>query len=70
MGDIEAAVNDGVLDPEEGRDLVDEIAGIARQLASEALDEAIAQNGDPGEISDAQDCLIEFKVGHQFLKIH
>ena len=38
---------------------MDQLAGIARQVATDALDEAIAQSGDPGEINDAQQALNE-----------
>ena len=59
VGDLEAAVG---LDPTVDSDLIDlmdELAGIAQQLATEALDEAIAQGGDPGDINDAQQALAD-----------
>ena len=59
MGELEAAVSDGLLDLEQGRQLMDQLAGIARQLAENALAEAISQGGDPQEINDAQQALAE-----------
>ena len=59
VGDLEAAVKDGLLDPTQGIQLMDQFAGIAQQIAADALDEAIAQGGDPGEINDAQQALDE-----------
>jgi len=59
IGDLEAAVNEG-LDPVLGAQLMDALTGIARQLAVDAIDEAIADPGsDPGEISDAQQSLAD-----------
>ena len=43
VGDIEAAVEDGLLDPVLGTQLMDQLAGIANQLATGAMDQAIAQ---------------------------
>ena len=59
VGDLEATVNDGLLDFAQGSDLMDQLAGVARQLASDALDFAIDQGGDPSEINDAQQALDE-----------
>ena len=36
---------------------MDQLAGIPRQLAVTAIDEAITQGSDPGEINDAQQAL-------------
>lgn len=47
----EAAVNDGLLDPDQGTQLMDQLAGIARQIAVDALDQAIAQGGNPAVIA-------------------
>ena len=52
VGDLEAAVKDGLLDPVEGTQLMDEFTAIARQLVVEALNQAIASNGDQDEIND------------------
>ena len=54
MADLEAAINDELLDP-----LMDQLAGIARQVAQEALDQAIAQGGDPDKINEAEQELAE-----------
>ncbi len=59
VGDLEAAVNDGLLDPVEGAQCMDQLAGIARQLAVNALDEAIARAGDVTVIADAQQFLAD-----------
>ena len=59
VGDLEAAVNDGLIDFAQGTDLMDQLAGVARQLAADALDFAIDQGGDPSEINDAQEALDE-----------
>ncbi len=53
VGDLEAAVKDGLLDLTEGRDLMDLYAGIARQLAVNAINEAIAHEGDQDTIDEA-----------------
>lgn len=58
VGDLEAAVNEG-LDPAQGTQLMDQLAGTARQLAVEALDQANAQGGDPVKINEAQQKLAE-----------
>lgn len=62
VGDLEAAVSDGLLDPVQGTQLMDEFAAIARQLAVDALDQAIASGGDPGPINEAQQALAEGDV--------
>ena len=59
VGDLEAAVNDGLLDPVEGAQCMDQLAGIARQLAVNALDEAITRAGDVTVIADAQQFLAD-----------
>ncbi len=56
VGDLEAAANDG-LDSDEGAQLMDELAGIARQMAVNARNEAMARAGDPSAIADAQQYL-------------
>ena len=59
VGDIEAAVNEG-LDETTGINLMDNLAGVARQIAQEAIDIAIATPGsDSGEIADAQQFLAD-----------
>ena len=59
VGDLEAAVNDGLLDPAQGTQLMDELAGVARQLAIDAVGQAIARGGDPTVIADAEQALAE-----------
>jgi YVTN family beta-propeller protein len=57
VGDLEAAVDDGLLDEAQGTQLMNELAGIARLLAVSSLEEAIALGGDPDVINDAQQAL-------------
>ena len=54
VGEIEAAVKDGLLNSGEGTQLMDQLAGIARNIAAGAVDQAIAGGGDPSKIDDAQ----------------
>jgi len=59
IGDIEAAINEG-LDPVVGAELMDDLAGITRQLAEDAIDEADATLGsDADKIVTANDKLAE-----------
>ena len=58
VGDLEAAVNEG-LDAAQGAGLMDDLAGVARQLAAEALAQAIALGGDPDVIADAKESFDE-----------
>lgn len=57
VGDLEAAVKDGLLDAEQGISLMDDLACVAKQLADNALGQAIADGGDPEKISEARDCV-------------
>ncbi len=50
---MDAAVNEG-LDPTQGGLLMDQLTGSVRQLAVDAIDQAIAQGGDLAEINQAQ----------------
>ena len=59
VGDLEAAVNDGLLDPDEGARLMNRLAGIARRMAVNAWNEAMARTGDPSAMADAQQYLAE-----------
>jgi len=59
VGKLEAAVKDGLLDAEQGIQLMDDLSATAKQLADTALDQAIAQGGDPDVINDAQQSLLE-----------
>ena len=58
VGDIEAAVKDGLVNLDQGIACMDELAGINRQLAREAIDEALAVSGDPVKINEAQESLL------------
>ena len=57
VGDLEVAVNLGLLDPSEGTAIMNQLAGVARQLAAQAIADAVAQGGDPVVINDAQQSL-------------
>jgi len=59
IGDIQAAVDSGELGESEGNDLMDQLAGVAKQLASEAIDKAIDAGGDSEKISDAEQLRID-----------
>ena len=58
VGSICDAVVEEGLDPVQGTQLMDKLAGIARQLAVEAIDEAIAAGGDQDAIDEAEVSLI------------
>jgi len=62
VGDIQATVDDGLLDSVTGNQFMDDLAGAARALAVEAIDDAIARSGDPSKISDAQTALADGDV--------
>jgi len=53
IGDIEAAINEG-LDPVVANELMDNLAGIAKQLAEDAIDQADAAGGDSVKIEEAE----------------
>ena len=57
VGDLESAVQDGLLTPGQGTRIMDALTEVARQLAVGALLVATAQGGDPSDISDAQQSL-------------
>ena len=57
VGDLEAAVGSGLLAFTPGTDLMDDLAAIAREIAAEAVAEAIAQGGNPEVIAAAQQAL-------------
>ncbi len=59
VGDVEAARDDGLYSAEVLNQCMDRLAGIARQLAVSAIDEAIARGGDPSAIADAQQSLAD-----------
>ena len=56
VGDLCAAVKDGLLDPDLGTQLMDELAGLARGLAVVAINQAIAQGAD---VDSAQQALAD-----------
>ena len=58
VGSICDAVLDEGLDPVQGVALMDKKAGIARRLAADAIDEAIAVGGDAGEIQEAMEFMV------------
>jgi hypothetical protein len=58
VGDLEAAVKDGLL-AADGTALMNQIAGAARLVADQAIEEAIAGGGDAGKITEAQQALAE-----------
>jgi YVTN family beta-propeller protein len=69
VGDLEAAVKDELLDAEQGMQLMDQLAGIARLLAVDAIDQANADpQSDPDSISEAEqyladgDLLVEYEA--------
>jgi tetratricopeptide (TPR) repeat protein len=53
---LKKAIKKG-LDPAKGTEFMDQLAEIPRQIAVEALNEAIAQGGRPKKINDAQKAL-------------
>ncbi|MCK5547821.1 MAG: RHS repeat-associated core domain-containing protein, partial [Thermoplasmata archaeon] len=59
VGDIIAAVDDGLLDSSQGIALMDQLACIARTIAVKAIEYAIASGGDPDTITEAQEALDE-----------
>jgi len=59
VGELKVAVNDGLLNAEQGTQFMDDLSASAKQLANTALDQAIAQGGDPDVINDAEQLLLE-----------
>ena len=59
VGDLEAAVSDGLLTEAAGDALMDPVAGVARQLAVDALDQATECDTANPDLGDAQDSLDE-----------
>jgi hypothetical protein len=57
IGDLEATVKDGLLDSAQGTPLMEQLTGIAGQLAADAVDQATAWGGDPTKINEAQQAL-------------
>ena len=59
VGDLEATVKDDLLNINEGIQLMDKLTSIARELAIDAINEAIAQGGDSDKIEEAQEYLVD-----------
>ena len=59
VGDLEAAIGLDSAQDDVLTDAMDALAGVARQLAADAVDGAIAQGADPGVVSDAQQALAD-----------
>ena len=59
VGDLEAVVNDGLLDPTEGNYFMNYYAEIARQLAVNTINKAIELNGNQDTIDEALGYLSE-----------
>jgi hypothetical protein len=59
VGDLEAAVKDGLLDPTQGAAMMDRLAEVARSFAVDALDAARSRNGDATKIAEAEDYLAQ-----------
>lgn len=59
VGDLEAAVKDGVLDSATGTSLMGDLTAAARQLASRAIEQAGARNGKASVIAEANTALNE-----------
>ncbi len=59
VGDLEAAVKDGLLEATKGTQLMVDLAAIVRELAECAISQAIDAGGDPSKISEAQERLAE-----------
>ena len=57
VGDIQAAVDDGLLSPVLGNDLMDQLTSVARQIAVNALQDAIDRDGDSDKIDEAIEAL-------------
>ena len=59
VGDLEAALKDGLLDTGLGTHLLDEFVEVARRMAVDALNMAIAAGGDQDKIDKALEYLAE-----------
>jgi hypothetical protein len=59
VGDLEAAVKDGLLDATTGNRFIEQLTVVARQAATETLDQAIARATFPDLISQAQGSVAE-----------
>ena len=54
VGELQAAVDDGLLDETQGEQYMDQLAAIAKQLAVNTIDDAIFRGGDPTKIITAE----------------
>jgi prepilin-type N-terminal cleavage/methylation domain-containing protein len=61
--ELEVAVDDGLLDAEQGIPHMDDLSAAARQMADTAVNQATAQGGDPDSINEAQQYMLQ---GDQF----
>jgi subtilisin family serine protease len=59
VGEIDAAVSSGDLTAAEGASLNERVVGAGRQVAVEAIDAAVARNGNAAKIADARRSLAE-----------
>ena len=59
VGEIDAAVSSRDLTPAEGASLNERVVGAGRQLAVEAIDAAVARNGNAGKIAEARRSLAD-----------
>ena len=59
VAELEVAVSEGLLDLAQGTFLIDQLAGVARQLAETAIGEAITRGGDAGDINEAEMFLLQ-----------
>ena len=59
QGPTRAAVKDGLLDAKQVTELMDELAGVARQLAASAIEDATARGGDPVKTVEAAGALAD-----------
>ena len=57
VGVVAAAVKDGLLDSEQGDDLMDRFAAVVRLLAEEAINQSVAQGADPTVMYQAEEAL-------------
>ena len=57
VGEIDAAVSSGDLTAAEGASLNERVTGAGRQIAVEAIDAAVARNGNAGKIAEARTAL-------------
>jgi subtilisin family serine protease len=59
VGEIDSAVSSGDLTAAQGASLMERVTGAARQLAVEAIDAAVARNGNAAKIAEARQALAQ-----------